>query len=64
MITFAPDSPWEIGQVVMFRDGDKPPVAKIITSVEHSEDGMESQYQFKDAPANWGTPSFDNGQGS
>lgn len=50
MITFNPDSPWEVGQVVMFRNGDLPPQPKIVTAVEHSEDGMESQYTFQSFP--------------
>jgi len=51
VITFEPDSPWEVGQIVIFRD-DKLGTAtpKIITAVEHSPDGMESQYAFQDAP--------------
>lgn len=53
MITFEPDSPWEVGQIVIFRD-DKLGTAtpKIITAVEHSPDGMESQYTFQDPNTN------------
>lgn len=52
MITFEPDSPWEVGQVVIFRDDQLGTVTqKVITAVEHSEDGMESQYTFQDAAA-------------
>jgi hypothetical protein len=50
VITFDPDSPWEVGDVVVFREGDTPIMRKQVVSVEHSEDGNETQYQFASAP--------------
>jgi hypothetical protein len=47
MITFEPDSPWEVGQVVIFRDGDEPPYRKVVIAVEHSDDGTETQYRLE-----------------
>lgn len=46
IITFEPDSPWEVGQLVVFREGDKPIYRKVVTAVEHSDDGTETQYQL------------------
>lgn len=49
MITFEPDTPWEVGQIVEFRHPDGRVERKRITSVEHSDDGMETQYAFQAA---------------
>lgn len=46
MLTFDPDSPWEVGQIVIFREGDKLVGRKVVVSVEHSADGMETQYRM------------------
>jgi hypothetical protein len=45
MITFEPESPWEIGQHVTFRDGERSCV-KVVESVGQSDDGNETQYAF------------------
>jgi hypothetical protein len=47
MITFEPDSPWEVGQVVVFREAEEPIYRKVVVSVEHSDDGTETQYQLE-----------------
>lgn len=52
MITFEPDSPWEVGQLVTFREDGRPPYQKIVESFERSEDGSETQYSLVD-PAFW-----------
>lgn len=48
MITFEPDSPWDIGQVVVFREEGRPNYRKVVTSVEHSDNGYETQYVLVD----------------
>lgn len=45
MITFEPESPWTVGQLVTIRDGDLCAV-KVVESVEHSDDGNTHQYNF------------------
>lgn len=51
MITFEPDSPWEVGQVVTFHEEGRPPYRKVVESVEHSGDGSETQYSLVDVAA-------------
>jgi hypothetical protein len=48
MITFEPDSPWDVGQLVTLRDGEATTV-KRVTAVERADDGMEAQYTLVDA---------------
>jgi hypothetical protein len=50
MITFYPDSPWEVGQLVIFREGKRVVDVKVVETVEHS--GNETQYSFVD-PKVW-----------
>jgi hypothetical protein len=50
VITFEPDSPWKLGQVVIFREDDKPVYRKVVVSVEHSDDGIETQYRLVNSP--------------
>jgi hypothetical protein len=50
MISFEPDSPWEVGQLVTFREEDGPIYHKVVVSVEHSNDGYEAQYTLVDQP--------------
>jgi hypothetical protein len=45
MITFEPESPWETGQHVTFREGERSCV-RVVESVEKSVDGNETQYAF------------------
>jgi hypothetical protein len=45
MITFEPDSPWEVGQIVTLREGDQES-RKVVVAVESSDDGSETQYQL------------------
>jgi hypothetical protein len=45
MITFEPDSPWQVGQYVTFRDGDRSCVKVVETK---DESGNETQYSFVD----------------
>jgi hypothetical protein len=54
MITFEPDSPWEVGQVVVFREEGRPNCRKVVVSVEHSDDGSETQYQLVNPTLNAG----------
>ena len=49
MITFEPDAPWGVDQIVEFRYPDGRVERKRITSVEHSDDGMETQYAYQAA---------------
>lgn len=49
MITFDPDPPWEVGQQVIFRDGECIVCTKV-EAVEHS--GNETQYSLVD-PKVW-----------
>jgi hypothetical protein len=51
VLTFDPDSPWEVGQVVIFREGEKQVGRKVVVSVEQSEDGMETQYTLENPDA-------------
>lgn len=51
MITFEPDSPWEVGQVVTFREEGRLPYRKVVEAVEHSGDGYEAQYTLVDVDA-------------
>ena len=44
MISFEPDSPWEVGQCVVFHEEGGPIYRKVVASVEHSADGNETQY--------------------
>jgi hypothetical protein len=48
LITFEPDSPWEVGQVVTFREEGRPIYHKLVVSVEHADDGSETQYKLID----------------
>jgi hypothetical protein len=48
MITFEPDSPWEVGQLVKFREDGRPPYQKVVESLEWSRDGLETQYSLVD----------------
>jgi hypothetical protein len=44
MITFEPDSPWEVGQLVKFREDGRPPYQKVVESLEWSRDGLETHH--------------------
>lgn len=45
ILTFEPESPWEVGQHVTFHRGDHS-VVMVVESIEESEDGVEVQYTF------------------
>lgn len=46
MITFDPDSPYEVGDKVTLRDGERVVGEYRVIGVDHSEDGSETQYHL------------------
>lgn len=46
MITFDPDSPYEVGDKVTLRDGERVVGEYRVIGVDHSDDGSETQYQL------------------